>query len=155
MSQPWRHPLLIFCNSVDLPGISATDHWTTCRKAVFTSSPRFCVTHHYWGLLSPRHWLHDVHNGLRRFLVSPDDAKTTQGVSSSWHVHLRWSLRLYHCRSHHHGSKSSRMHIGELYGRGTTGWNYLLGHGELDGHLAVGSCHFLLHRLLWRTLVLC
>lgn len=155
MSQSRRQLLLIFCNSVDFPSISATDHWTTCRKAVFTSSTRFCVTYHCGRFLSPGYRLHDVSNGLRRFSVSPDDTETPKGISSSRHVHLRWSLWLYHCRSHHHGSESPRMHIGELYGRGTTGWHHLLGHGELDGHLALGSCHLLLHRLLRRTLVLC
>lgn len=140
---------------MDFPSISATDYWTTRRKVVFTSSAGFCVTHHCWRLLSSRYRLHDVPHGLRRLLVSPDDAKTTQGISSSWHVHLRRSLWFYHCRSHHHGPESPGMHIGELYGSGTTGWHHLCGHGELDGYLALGSCHFLLHCLLRRTLVLC
>ena len=146
--------LLIFCRSVDLPGIPATNYRTTCWKVVLTSSARLCIAYHCWRLLSSRYWLHDVPDGLRRLLISPDDAKTTKGISPSWHVHLRWSFWLHHCRSHYYGPKSPRMHTGEFHGCGTDGWHYLRGHGKLDGYLALGPCHLLLHRLLRRALVM-
>jgi hypothetical protein len=47
------------------------------------------------------------------------------------------------------------MYTGELYGRWTNGRDHLSRHGQLDGHLALGSCHILLYHLLWRALVLC
>jgi hypothetical protein len=142
-------------HSMDLPGIPVAYHWATCWKAVRKSGERVSTTNHRRRILSPRHRLHDVSHGLQRLPLSPYDAKATKRIPSSWHVHLRRSFWLHHCGCHQHGPEPPSMYTRELHGCRRDGWNNISRYGQLAGHMAVGSCHFLLHRLLRCALVLC
>jgi hypothetical protein len=146
--------LLTTFPSMDLPSIPIAHHWTTCRKTICTSGQRISITNHRRRILSSRHRLHDVSDGLQCVPLSSYDSKVTERIPPSWHVHLGRSFWLHHCGCHKHGSESPSVHTGELYGCWRDGWDDIGRHGQLDGHLAMGSCHFLLHRLLRCALVL-